>query len=59
MRPDIEVIVVRGTAPRVLTAYKPNIFDCIYIDGPHYYDAVRADLQLAKYLLKDDGLLWG
>ena len=59
MRPDVEVIVVRGVASRVLTAYKPKIFDCIYVDGSHYYDAVKADLQIAKYLLKDDGVLCG
>lgn len=54
-----EIVVIRGKASHVMKHLKPRTFDFIYIDGSHYYEDVRRDIDLAKILIKDGGCICG
>ncbi|MBM3535230.1 MAG: class I SAM-dependent methyltransferase [Alphaproteobacteria bacterium] len=49
---DIELVLMRGRASRVLGLFREELFDFIYIDGSHYYSEVKRDIALAKSLSK-------
>jgi hypothetical protein len=49
---DIEFVLIRGRASRVLDLFREQLFDFIYIDGSHYYGEVKRDIALAKSLSK-------
>ncbi len=51
---DIEFVLIRGRASRVLDLCQSGLFDFIYIDGSHYYDEVKRDISLAKRLSKSE-----
>lgn len=53
------VIVIKGSSAQALTLLKEESFDFVFIDGSHYYADVKADLQRAKALVKDGGILCG
>jgi len=54
-----EIVVIRGRASHVMEHLKPQTFDFIYIDGSHYYEDIRRDIDLAKTLIKDGGCICG
>jgi predicted O-methyltransferase YrrM len=56
---NITVTLVRSPSDDFLPLLKGRSFDVIYIDGSHYYDAVKRDIQHAKRLIRDDGLICG
>jgi len=48
-----------GSSGDVGDALEPASFDIVYIDGSHYYDHVLSDIQLAKKVVKPDGIILG
>lgn len=56
---DKNVIVIKADSEQALTLFKENYFDFVYIDGSHYYANVKADLAIAKRLVKNGGILCG
>ncbi|MBS3648924.1 class I SAM-dependent methyltransferase [Pseudaminobacter sp. 19-2017] len=46
-----------GDPPEILSEFQDRYFDWIYIDGDHYYEAVKQDLEAAKSKLKAGGYL--
>ena len=48
--PNLEV--VRGSSPEILTQFKDNEFDLVYIDGEHDYDPVVWDIHGSQLLAK-------
>jgi Methyltransferase domain len=53
------VAIHRGFSGDVLKQFKDGYFDWIYIDGNHYYDFVRKDLELAYVKVKPGGYITG
>ena len=56
---DIKITIIRGDSKTYLSNFADKIFDFIYIDGAHYYDNVKADIQHAKRLIKPYGIISG
>lgn len=56
---DKNVIVVKADSAQALALFKENYFDFVYVDGSHYYSNVKADLAIAKRLVKNGGILCG
>jgi predicted O-methyltransferase YrrM len=54
-----KVISVRGFADDCLPVLKNEQFDIVYIDGDHSYRAVLKDLNNAKGLCRENGILCG
>jgi hypothetical protein len=52
LRPKIGITLIRGKSGDVLSNWKDETFDVIYIDGSHYYRNVLEDIELAKRLCK-------
>lgn len=50
---------MRGRSADILPYLKPEQFDIIYLDGSHYYDDVKRDLQNVEGLVRDGGFLCG
>lgn len=57
--PRAPVSYLRGTLREVVPTIVGRLFDLVYIDGSHYYDAVREDLLAAQVFVRDGGLLCG
>ena len=55
----VEIRPMRGLSTEVLKDLPSGNFDLIYIDGSHYYHAVKSDITQAQRLLRDGGLLCG
>jgi len=55
----IAATLMRSSSEHGLPMLQDKSFDVIYIDGSHYYDAVKRDIQQAKRLIKDEGLICG
>ena len=49
----------QGKSKDVLSTFPDNYFDWVYIDGNHYYDFVREDLEISKVKVRDGGLITG
>jgi len=56
---DGEVIIDRGYSQKVLKKFEDNYFDWIYVDGNHWYDYVRRDLELSYLKVKRGGFISG
>jgi predicted O-methyltransferase YrrM len=57
---DVDVTLIRGSSKTYLKNFNDEIFDFIYIDGAHHYDAVKSDIVQAKRLIKKDfGIICG
>lgn len=50
---------IRGAGADILPTLERESFDIVYVDGSHYYDAVKADLLVARQLVVDGGILAG
>jgi predicted O-methyltransferase YrrM len=50
---------MRGKSADVLPYLKPEQFDIVYLDGSHYYEDVKRDLQNTIGLVRDGGFLCG
>jgi predicted O-methyltransferase YrrM len=50
-------ILHSGDSSVVLQEFKDSYFDWIYIDGDHYYEGVKKDIQSAKSKIKPGGFL--
>tara|TARA_B100000795_G_scaffold240258_1_gene202344 strand:+ start:167 stop:1012 length:846 start_codon:yes stop_codon:yes gene_type:complete len=48
---NVEIVLLRGRSYSVLSDFKKNLFDLVYVDGSHYYDAVNADILAAKNIV--------
>jgi predicted O-methyltransferase YrrM len=48
-----------GNARDILPKCPSNMVDIVYIDGSHVYESVRADIQDAKRLVRDGGIVCG
>jgi predicted O-methyltransferase YrrM len=53
------VTIHRGFSDRVLPTFTDKSLDWIYIDGNHYYDYVRRDLDLAMAKVRSGGFIAG
>lgn len=53
------VTIHRGYSDAVLEQFPDGYFDWIYIDGNHFYEYVRRDLELAATKVRAGGLITG
>ncbi|HEX3654342.1 MAG TPA: class I SAM-dependent methyltransferase [Pirellulales bacterium] len=56
---NLTATLVRSPSEEFLPRLKDRSFDLIYIDGSHYYDAVKRDIHQAKRLIRNNGLICG
>jgi predicted O-methyltransferase YrrM len=49
----------RGTSKDILPLFQDASFDIVYIDGDHVFEQVGEDIQLAKRLVREGGILCG
>jgi len=56
---NINVAILRGKSLLTLPLLEENLFDLIYIDASHIYPDVKFDIQSAKRLIKDKGMICG
>ena len=54
-----EVRYIRSFSDSMLEIFPEGYFDWIYIDGDHSYEGCKLDLNIAKKLVKPDGLILG
>lgn len=50
---------IRAESPGALLPLKSQAYDLVYIDGDHSYQAVRADIQASRRLVKPGGWIGG
>ncbi len=53
------VVINRSTSEEILPIFDDNYFDWIYIDGNHFYEFVKKDLNLCYMKIKHGGLITG
>lgn len=54
-----QIRYIRSFSDCMLDIFPDNYFDWIYIDGDHSYEGCKLDLNIAKRLVKPDGLILG
>jgi predicted O-methyltransferase YrrM len=59
IRDDIKISIIRCDSKTYLNNFADETFDFIYIDGAHYYENVKSDIQQAKRLIKKCGIISG
>ncbi len=57
--PRVPIGFERGNSAEILRTFEARSFDLVYIDGSHYYEAVRDDLAAAIGLVSSGGVLCG
>lgn len=57
--PSIDHQHIRGRSEKVLPLLKPEAFDVVFIDADHTFDAVSKDIELAKPLISEGGIICG
>jgi len=56
---DPRVVVIKAFSPEVAHMFEDELFDWVYIDGNHKYDAVKKDLSAWYKKVKTGGLVAG
>jgi Methyltransferase domain len=56
---DPIILSARGRSADVLPLLAPGSFDLVYVDGDHAYSSVKQDVENAKRLVSDGGILCG
>jgi hypothetical protein len=56
---DPVVKLVKGPSFFFMASLPENLLDFIYLDGDHSYPGVKIDLEMARILVKPDGLIMG
>jgi hypothetical protein len=56
---DGRVQIHRGLSSEVLSSFPADYFDWIYIDGNHFYDFVKRDLELSLEKTRPEGYITG
>jgi hypothetical protein len=54
--PRVELLKSKSNS---LQNYANDSFDCVYIDGDHSYDGVKADLEMSLRVVRDGGFIMG
>jgi SAM-dependent methyltransferase len=54
-----EVVIHRAYSHEALAGFADGYFDWIYIDGNHYYDYVRRDLEVSLRKVRPGGIIAG
>lgn len=54
-----DIQYIRGKSENILPLLAEGVFDVVYVDGNHTYDTVRADLEIAKSLVSEGGIICG
>jgi len=54
-----QVMIHRGFSEKVCEKFKDNYFDWVYIDGNHFYESVKNDLNLYYPKIKLGGFITG
>jgi len=52
-----QMVLEVGFSNVKLATYPDKFFDLIYIDADHSYEGVKQDSDLAKFKIKDDGVI--
>ena len=55
----VEIDHIRGTSSEILPTLEAASFDIAYIDGCHYFEDVRHDIQAADRILRHGGIMCG
>lgn len=55
----LRINVIRADSAAFLPILKDALFDLIYVDGSHYYEDVKRDLQQALRLIRPGGIIAG
>jgi hypothetical protein len=56
---NTNVYIHKGLSLKVLNTFENNYFDIIYIDGDHFYESVKNDLNISYLKIKDGGVICG
>ena len=56
---DVEITHSRGMSQDVLPTMTDGSFDLVYVDGDHVYGAVVSDIESARRLVADGGIVCG
>ena len=59
MRDDIRISLIRADSAAFMPMLKDGLFDLIYVDGTHYYEGVKRDIQQALRLIRPGGIIVG
>jgi predicted O-methyltransferase YrrM len=59
VRDDIRISLIRADSAAFLPTLKDGLFDLIYLDGSHYYEGVKRDIQQAIRLVRPGGIIAG
>ncbi|MCR9254846.1 MAG: class I SAM-dependent methyltransferase [Alphaproteobacteria bacterium] len=56
---SVEIDHIRGGFARASAFLRPGFFDLIYLDGNHHYESTRQDIEIAKKLVSEGGVICG
>ena len=54
-----QVLVKRGRSANILNNFEDNYFDWVYIDGSHFFEDVKNDLELSYQKVRKGGFITG
>ena len=52
-----QIILIRKRSDEAFKLFEDNFFDCIYIDGNHTFEYVKADIANSLKKIKDEGVI--